>query len=397
MRGMTYLFLFSLVVIPCNAAIITVDWDGSADYTTIQAGINAAVSGVDTVVVAEGTYIENISFGGKNIILISTDPDNPSVVASTKIDGNLSGSVVTFSGSEYPDCIIVGFTIIKGRVTGYGGGIKGNGTQATIKSCVINNNRAGHGAGIFSCDGLISNCIIKNNWSDYEGGGLLYCYGTVKNCLIYDNMASDLGGPTLGNGGGLYGCDGDIISCTIFGNVGNDGGGLYNCWGNITNCIIWGNRNVAWIFSQLDRTSIPTFSCIQDWTDGGTGNISDNPLFVTGPLGDYYLSQTAAGQDSNSPCVDAGSDTAANLGMNESTTRTDALWDIGIVDMGYHYPRNIADIYYDGFVNLEDILLMALQWLDTPGIPSADLAPEPLDNFVDYQDFGVIQQNWQWP
>ncbi len=41
--------------------------------------------------------------------------------------------------------------------------------------------------------------------------------------------------------------------------------------------------------------------------DIGLGNIHDKPLFVTGPLGDYYLSQTAAGQlvnDGN--CVDSG-------------------------------------------------------------------------------------------
>ena len=46
-----------------NRSTITVNWDGTGDYTTIQAGINAAVSGADTVIVAEGTYVENISFG----------------------------------------------------------------------------------------------------------------------------------------------------------------------------------------------------------------------------------------------------------------------------------------------------------------------------------------------
>jgi len=31
-----------------------------------------------------------------------------------------------------------------------------------------------------------------------------------------------------------------------------------------------------------------------------------SPLFATGPLGDYYLSQSAAGQPSDSPAVDTG-------------------------------------------------------------------------------------------
>ena len=75
--------------------------------------------------------------------------------------------------------------------------------------------------------------------------------------------------------------------------------------------------------------------CTLDW---GSGNIDSNPLFVSGPLGDYYLSQVAAGQVSDSPCVDMGSDTAANLGLDDVTTRSDGLSDEGIVDMGYHAP-----------------------------------------------------------
>jgi len=71
--------------------------------------------------------------------------------------------------------------------------------------------------------------------------------------------------------------------------------------------------------------------------DGG-GNINADSLFVSGPFGNYYLSQIIAGQSSDSPCVDAGSDLAINLALANLTTRTDSLGDLGIVDMGYHYP-----------------------------------------------------------
>ena len=104
-----------LAAVPCSAAIITVDPNGSADYTTIQAAINAAVSGADTVIVAEGTYIENISFGGKNIVLMSIDPNDPAVVAATIIDGGNVNSVVTFGGTETSDCVLAGFTIRNGQ------------------------------------------------------------------------------------------------------------------------------------------------------------------------------------------------------------------------------------------------------------------------------------------
>jgi len=74
-------------------------------------------------------------------------------------------------------------------------------------------------------------------------------------------------------------------------------------------------------------------------------NIDQNPLFVAGDLGSYYLSQIAAGQMQNSPAIDAGSDLAVNVGLDEYTTRTDSLTapdggeDVNEVDLGYHSPK----------------------------------------------------------
>ena len=44
-----------------------------------------------------------------------------------------------------------------------------------------------------------------------------------------------------------------------------------------------------------------------------------------------------AGQSSDSPCINAGNDTAANLGLDTKTTRTDGAVDTGTADLGYHY------------------------------------------------------------
>ena len=62
-----------LLTIPCSADIIYVNWDDSGDFTTIQAAIDAA-NDLDTIIVSEGGYYENINFGGKDIILTSVDP-----------------------------------------------------------------------------------------------------------------------------------------------------------------------------------------------------------------------------------------------------------------------------------------------------------------------------------
>jgi hypothetical protein len=79
-----------------------------ASQPTIQAGINAASNG-DTVLVAPGTYTENINFGGKAITVTSSG--GPSV---TIIDGGAKGTVVTFNTGETTSSVLSGFTIQNG-------------------------------------------------------------------------------------------------------------------------------------------------------------------------------------------------------------------------------------------------------------------------------------------
>jgi len=48
-----------------------------------------------------------------------------------------------------------------------------------------------------------------------------------------------------------------------------------------------------------------------------------------------------------------------------------------------------------GVVDFADFAVLAAQWQDVPGIPSADIAPQPItDDFVDIQDLAVIIEYW---
>jgi hypothetical protein len=247
----TITMILLLLASLAHGRTITVGLGLGYDYAKIQPAINAAQEG-DVVVVAQGEYGEPIRFKGVDIILTSVDPNDVDCRRSTEIevDGG-SGPGVTFTGSESPACVIRGLTIEKGwawGITSYGGGIRGNGTKATIRNCNVQGNRADlGGGGLHDCDGLIEGCSIEDNVVEAEdfivakGAGLYECDGIISNCIIAQNRAGDDRTGAQGEGGGLYGCNGKIVGCIIEDNyvIGN-GGGLYNC-AEVLNCTIVGN------------------------------------------------------------------------------------------------------------------------------------------------------------
>jgi len=223
-----------------------------------------------------------------------------------------------------------------------GGGIW-VGDDFIMTDCKIYNNSNGSGIEFWYNLGantsVIENCEIVNNYAPDDWGGGIYIYGGVamnleiKNCLISGNVGEW--------GGGIFGENADfsLSNLTITNNDAPVGGGLVS-WGSIfylTDCIIRNNGTDP--LDEADGSIFITYSDVEGGWEG-EGNIDEDPLFATGPWGSYYLSQTAAGQSQQSPCVNAGSDMASNLGMNDKTTRTDNLPDTGVVDMGYHYPTS---------------------------------------------------------
>jgi len=354
-----------------------------ADYPTIQAGIDAATNG-DEVVVAPGTYTERITIS-KDITVRSSVRQAAVIQFWIFVQIPPFPSVITFSGNVSRRSILRGFevrpppnqpfpptlggidctgaspTILDNHVHSFrlGGVVSSGGNPLIAFNTIGGNTRSDMGGGVRCIGGapilshnIISGNAVKTIGGIPTGGGLYFesCLATLHNNKIEGNVAEQVYFFSRARGGGLACVNTrlEMKNCTVVGNSARAasqnpdtrGGGLWaDSPSNITivNSIFWNND--ATFNPEIDGTPTVTFSDIRGgWT--GSGNINADPLFIDG----RRLSQRQAGQLRDSPCLDAGSALASALGLGTYTTRTDAVPDAGIVDMGFHYPITTPSI-----------------------------------------------------
>jgi hypothetical protein len=293
--------------------------DGSqtSQFATIQAGIDAAVDG-DTVLVQPGTYVENINFNGKNIVLGSLflTTQDTSYIAQTIIDGNGLPNVVQFTTGETNAAQLTGFTIQGGYYDGGNSAFNGAGIlidQASphINHCVIKDNTISwYGGGICvwrPCSPVLDNLTIIGNTASYHGGGIAVLDGAtpqISNSLIANNTTYG------GWGGGVYvggtGAAVTISNSTIVNNIVTNG--YSNHWGggiaianqttvSLVNSIVCGNTPNQ-IDDEFGQTHDVAYSSIEGGYTG-TGNIHSDPLFVNRTASNYHIL-------ANSLCVNSG-------------------------------------------------------------------------------------------
>jgi hypothetical protein len=295
------------------------------DFAKIQDAINNSVDG-DTILVAPGTYLENVTFKGKNVLLSShyLFDEDVSFINTTIIDGSNphspdTASVVSFLSNENRTAILQGFTLTGGKGTiifdGYivrvGGGIVILNSSPTIRHNIIAFNESINSAGVsfksgggISADNssaIISNNIIYKNKSNSGGGvilspnpGLIFRNNIVAYNTNYPSSITRGGVWIRGDQGGKF-----INNTIAFNSSGTSGGiGLHNNPRvNIENCIIFGNTtgssNPQIVGSGI--ISITNSNIEGGWA--GDGNIDENPLFI-----DHSPFILQVG----SPCVDMG-------------------------------------------------------------------------------------------
>ena len=236
---------------PAWSSAATLEVGPNKTYSAIQSAISDATN-EDTVLVYDGTYIENINFLGKALSVKSVNG-----AESTIIDGNENGHVVTFNTNEGLDSVLEGFTIMHGKGTAPygqydGGGIYGVGVSPIINSCVIKSNSAQVGGGgvyLYNSSPRFNNCTITENWTttevDFGPGGLMLIssdttsFPTLTNCSISSNHGGY-------SGGGIYCSQATLINCTIRNcSAENRFGGLELSSSTMTNCTISGNSSAS--------------------------------------------------------------------------------------------------------------------------------------------------------
>ncbi|MFC1783324.1 hypothetical protein ACFL02_07030, partial [Planctomycetota bacterium] len=187
-------------------------WDGTKEhpYQYIQDGIdNAAIN--DTVLVAEGTYNENLVWVAKSIALVGERVDD------TIIDGgNIDCCLIMTNVPETAS--IEGFTFTHGNgIGGNGGGIFCITSSPNITDCNFEENSAGWGGGMcnYLSSPTLNNCSFNDNSAGDSGGGLLNFQSSpvLSNCKFNGNSALYGGG--MDN---FINCNPVLSDCKFIGN-----------------------------------------------------------------------------------------------------------------------------------------------------------------------------------
>lgn len=384
-------------------------WSNAASGDNLQSVINSATTG-DEIWVAAGTYFTTtgtnraISFSMRNgIVILGSFAGTETLLSQRNLANGLSSilsgeigfagisdnSYHTISNSGLNNTAIIDGFIIRDAnddraatiTDGLGGGIYNNGSGAgnvcspIIRNCLITNNYATFGGGIFNsgynggtASPFILNCVITNNSA--TGGAGIDNFGllngnaspTITNCVIYNNHATFRAGGMYCWGGNNGNTNPIVTNTSFVNNSAVDGGGVvsdrHNSGGgssgnsnpSFRNCIFWGNTASGTgpqFFLLGGATFTPTFTDINLTgqtsphiiSGSGTGNQNVDPLFSniaigSGDDGIWLTHDDGLNLIFNSPLINAGDPT-----VTSPTTDIFGYPRTGIFDIGAYECR----------------------------------------------------------
>ncbi len=325
--------------------------DGTGDFPTIQAAIDAAVNG-DTIELTNGSFTgdgnRDISVVGKAITIRSQsgDPENCIIdcqgvgwgiylgwtTGRSKLEGFMvtrgqadSGGGVTddsYPGADIADCIFY-----RNSAAFVGGGVMSRGEAAALVRCKFVENSSGEFAGGFfsgsngPTHATLDDCQFIGNTASRFGGAVFLdaVYpmreGSIRNCTFVGNRS-------LGRGGAVYVTSQSptIEHCTFAYNAAATGGVVDCPWSapTIRNSIIAFSTEGAAVSCEDGGPAV--LDCCDvygnaggDWVgciagqEGQNGNLGADPLFCDPEVGDLRLQEgSPCGPDYNPDCGQIG-------------------------------------------------------------------------------------------
>ncbi len=274
------------------ATTYTVAPDGSGDFPTIQAAVDAVVDG-DTIALTGGTYTgvgnRDIDFRGKAITIRPQAGTHEPCV----LDCQHAGRGFMFHTHEGAGSVLEGIAVTHGLATQGGAVCCSDSSAPTLADCTFLENSATEAGGGLSCSGgsrpTISACVFSGNEADGAGGGM-WCYQaapTLEACRFLDNVAG------VGGGMAARASEPVLLTCAFEGNRAptDCGGGLFlsdHSDGSLADCcflenqagFMGGGMGVHWMSSAvLDHC---TFAGNTADIGGGLITSSESPIEVLG-------------------------------------------------------------------------------------------------------------------
>jgi cytochrome c peroxidase len=146
------------------------------------------------VLVAPGTYHENVLVQGRDIVIEGF---------GATIDGGLQGPCVTVFGAQTQGTVLRGLTLVNGggQNSEAGALYVSDSTSVTVDGCVLADSQGMQGGGAFARNSshlTVIDSVIERNVGQQRGGGLFIDGGslTFANSIVWDNS-------TQGEGGGI--------------------------------------------------------------------------------------------------------------------------------------------------------------------------------------------------
>ncbi len=292
-----------------------------ADQPTIQAGINAAANG-DTVLVAPGTYTENIDFKGK-AITVTSGATSYAGAAGTVIQPATVGPLVRLASNEPNTTTLNGFTV-QGAYSSLAftsdvAGVLISGSSPTITNNIIQENIACGilvdlgGSPLIQGNHIWKNRFPTSNDPPYSNtcgsqngiisGTGLAVYGggivTVQSNIVEDNSNVEPNAPSSTDGAGIFVLNANrvVLTDNIVENNATNGAGIDILYNQNSPAMTVLNQNLTdgLVFeSQYQSTWVAINNTFEGITalypDNAQGTLLENNIFAISRQNIYSLS-----------------------------------------------------------------------------------------------------------